>query len=142
MDPLSAIGLASAIVAFIDFSWNLVTGTWEIYHSLDGVAAENARLEDVTDDLESLTQALKTDFAVKTKAEKNIQRLAQDCKEDAKTLKALLDQMKVPGRRREFWKSLSAKWKSILKKDEIAQLKSQLQESRAEIHLNLTAILR
>lgn len=142
MDPLSAIGLASAIVALIDFSWNLVTGSWEIYHSLDGVAAEHARLEDVTDDLELLTQALKTDIAVKTKAEKNIQRLAQDCKEDAKTLKDLLDQMKVPGRRRVFWKSLSAKWKSILKKDEIAQLKAQLQESRAEIHLNLTAILR
>lgn len=142
MDPLSAIGLASAIVAFVDFSWNLVTGTWEIYHSLDGVAAENARLEDVTDDLESLTQALEAKFPVKTKAEKNIQRLAEDCKEDAKTLKDLLDEMKAPGRRRFFWKSLNAKWKSILNKDEVARLKSQLQETRAEIQLNLTAILR
>lgn len=142
MDPLSAIGLASAIVAFVDFSWNLITGTWEIYHSLDGVATENARLEDVTDDLESLTQALKADFPVKTKAEKNIKRLAQDCNEDAKTLKDLLNGMKAPGRRRLFWKSLNAKWKTILNKDEVTRLKSQLQESRAEIQLNLTAILR
>lgn len=142
MDPLSAIGLASAIVAFVDFSWNLVTGTWEIYHSLDGVATENACLEDVTDDLESLTQALEANFPVKTKAEKNIKRLAQDCKEDAKTLKDLLDEMKAPGKRRLFWKSLNAKWRSILNKDEVARLKSQLQESRAEIQLNLTAILR
>ncbi|KAG6358736.1 hypothetical protein INS49_012255 [Diaporthe citri] len=142
MDPLSAIGVASAIVAFVDFSWNLITGTWEIYHSLDGVATENARLEDVTDDLELLTQALEADFPVKIKAEKNIQRLAKDCREDAKTLKDLLDEMKAPGRRRLFWKSLNAKWKNILKKDEVARLKSQLQESRAEIQLNLTAILR
>lgn len=136
------IGLASAIVAFVDFSWNLVTGTWEIYHSLDGVVAENARLEDVTDDLESLTKALEADFPVKTKAERNIKRLAQNCKEDAKTLKDLLEEMKAPGRRRLFWKSLDAKWKSILNKDEVARLKSQLQESRTEIQLNLTAILR
>lgn len=142
MDPLSTIGLASAIVAFIDFSWNLVTGTWEVYHSRDGIAAENARLEDVTDDLESLAQALKADFPVKTLAEKNIQRLAQDCKEDARTLKSLLDGMKVPGTRRLVWKSLAAKWKSILKKDEVARLKSQLQESRTEIQVNLTAILK
>lgn len=142
MDPLSVIGLASAIVAFVDFSWNLVTGTWEIYHSLDGVVAENARLEDVTDDLESLTKALEADFPVKTKAERNIKRLAQNCKEDAKTLKDLLEEMKAPGRRRLFWKSLDAKWKSILNKDEVARLKSQLQESRTEIQLNLTAILR
>lgn len=136
------IGLASAIVAFVDFSWNLVTGTWEIYHSLDGVVAENARLEDVTDDLKSLTKALEADFPVKTKAERNIKRLAQNCKEDAKTLKDLLEEMKAPGRRRLFWKSLDAKWKSILNKDEVARLKSQLQESRTEIQLNLTAILR
>ncbi|KAI7788153.1 Vegetative incompatibility HET-E-1 [Diaporthe eres] len=136
------MGLASAIVAFVDFSWNLVTGTWEIYHSLEGVAAENARLEDVRDDLESLTQALEADFPVKTKAEKSIQRLAQDCKEDAKTLKHLLDEMKAPGRRRLFWKSLNAKRKSILNKDEVARLKWQLQDIRAEIQLNLTAILR
>lgn len=142
MDPLSAVGLASAVVAFIDFSWDLVTGTWEIYHSLDGVATENARLEDVMDDLESLTQALEADFPVKTKAEKNIQHLAQDCKEDAKTLKGLLDEMKAPGRRRLFWKSLNAKWKSILNKDDVARLKSQLQDSRAEIQLNLSVILR
>lgn len=142
MDPVSAIGVASAIVAFVDFSWNLVTGTWEIYHSLDGVTAENARLEDVTDDLGSLVQALKADVPVKTKAEKNIRRLAQDCEEDAKTLKALLDEMKVPGRRRLFWKSLNAKWKSILNRDEVARLKSQLQETRAEIQLNLVAMLR
>lgn len=142
MDPLSAIGVASAIVAFLDFSWNLVTGTWEIYHSLDGVAAENARLEDVTDDLESLTQALDTGFPIKTKTEKNIQQLASYCKEDAKTLKDLLEEMKAPGRRRLFWKSLNAKWKSILNKDEVARLKSQLQESRAEIQVNLTAMLK
>lgn len=142
MDPVSAIGIASAIVAFLDFSWNLVTGTWEIYQSRDGVTAKNARLEDVTDDLESLAEALKADVPVKTMAERNIRRLARDCEEDAKTLKALLDEMKVPGTRRLFWKSLSAKWKSILNRDEVARLKSQLQEFRGEIQLHIVAMLK
>lgn len=142
MDPVSAIGLASAIIAFIDFSWNLVAGTWEIYHSPGGAAAENARLEDVTDDLDSLLKALEADVLVKTRAERNIQRLAENCKEDAKTLKALLEEMKAPGKRRLFWESLKAKWKSILNKEEVVQLKSQLQDSRADIQLNLIAMLR
>lgn len=142
MDPLSAIGLASAIVAFVDFSWNLVTGTWEVYHSLDGVTAENARLEDAAHGLESLTQALKADIPVKTKAEENIQGLAKDCEAYAKELKDLLNEMKITGRK--FWlgKSLIAKLKSHRNKDKVDRLKCQLQEFRAQIQLNLTVILR
>lgn len=89
------IGLVSAIVAFVDFSCNLLDGTWEIYHSLDGVAPENARFEHVMGDLELLTETSKSDIPVKTSAEKSIRRPAQDCKEDAKTLKALLSEMNI-----------------------------------------------
>ena len=142
MDPISAVGLASAIVAIIDFSWKLVTGTWEIHQSLEGITVENGHLEDVMGRLESLMQALQADIPIKTAAEWNIQRLAKECKEDAEILRALLMEMKVPGRRRSLLKSLDAKWKSILNKHEVAQLKTRIQESRDDIQMNLIALLK
>lgn len=142
MDPATAIGHASSIIAFIDLSWELVAGTWEIYRSLDGTSDEHARLEDVMEDLETLSQSLQAPILVKTKAEKNIIRLARDCQEDSAALLKLLSGLKVAGKRRTIWTSLQAKWKGILKKEEVAQLKSQLQESRAEIHLNLSIMIQ
>lgn len=144
MDPISAIGVASAIVAFVDFSWDLVTGTWEIYNSLDGVNAENARLEDVTDKLASLTLAInvKSDIPVLTAAEKNIQGLAKDCITCAKKLQHLLDGMKAPGGKGLLRKALIAKLKSIWNKNELSGLERQLRNIRAQIQLNITVILR
>lgn len=142
MDPVYAVGLASAILSFVEFSWGLVSGTWEIHHTLDGITNENARLEDVMEDLGLLADALHSQVPVETQAEKNIARLAKDCQEDSKTLRGLLSSMKGTGKRRQVWKSLKASWRSILDKDEVAQLKSQLQGSRAEIQLNLITVLQ
>lgn len=142
MDPVSALGLASAVVAIVDFSWKLVTGAWEIHQSLEGATAENAHLEDVTGRLESLMQALTADVPVKTAAERNILHLAKECKQDAETLRALLMEMKAPGRRRSLWKSLNAKWKTVLNKREVAQLKVRIQESRDNIQVHIISMLQ
>lgn len=37
MDPASADGLASSIMAFIDFSWKLVQGSYQVYNSATGL---------------------------------------------------------------------------------------------------------
>lgn len=142
MDPASALGLASAVVAIVDFSWKLLTGAREIHKSMEGGTAENAHLEDVTGHLESLMQVLTADVPVKTTAERNILHLAEECKKDAKALMDLLMELKVPGRRQSLWESLKAKWKSVMKKREVAQLKIRLQESRADIQVNIISMLK
>lgn len=96
----------------------------------------------MTGDLESLAQAVQAQVPVKTKAEKNIIRLAQDCQEDSETLLELLSSLKAVGMRKRLWSSLNAAWQTILKKSEVTQLKAQLQESRAEIRVNLTIIIK
>ncbi|KAJ4386171.1 hypothetical protein N0V93_009064 [Gnomoniopsis smithogilvyi] len=144
MDPVSAIGLASSIIAILDFSWELVAGTWEIYRSPDGTSDENAQLEDVIEDLKSLTDSLASQAQIpaKTTAENKIKRLAQYCQEDSQTLLDLLSGLRIVGKRRTIWRSLNSKWKSILKKNEVAQLKAQLQENRAEIQFHLTVMIQ
>lgn len=142
MDPVSAIGLASSILTFVDFSWKLVQGTLEIYHSPDGTSDENARLEHVIADLDLLADSLQTGVSARTRAERNIKDLAEDCREDSKALLELLSEMKVSGKRRTLWRSLSAKWSSILNKERATELKNRLRETREDIMLNLTQLLR
>lgn len=142
MDPVSAISLASSIIAFIDFSWELVAGTWEIYRSPDGVLDKHAQLEDVIEDLKSLTEPLKAKVPTNTPSETKIQRLARYCQEDSQSLLKLLSELQLDVKRRTIWSSLSAKWKSILKKDEVSQLRSQLQEYRAQIQFHVTFMMQ
>ncbi|KAI1394304.1 uncharacterized protein F4822DRAFT_424781 [Hypoxylon trugodes] len=58
MDPISALSVASAVIAFVDFSWKIVTGAAEIYRSVEGTTNENARLEDIVQDLETISKRL------------------------------------------------------------------------------------
>lgn len=55
MDPVSAIGLASPILAFVEFSWGLVQGASDIYTSPTGLGKENTSINTVIADLEGVT---------------------------------------------------------------------------------------
>lgn len=96
MDPVSAVGLASSVLTFVEFSWNLVGGAMEIYRSVDGTLVENARLDDVQDDLDSLSDLLSAQPTCKTRAERKIARVAKDCRADCKILQAFLKEMAGP----------------------------------------------
>ena len=61
MDPLTAVGFAANILAFIDFSWNVVKESYEIYQSATGATQENTHIETVISDLGAASQWLVTD---------------------------------------------------------------------------------
>jgi hypothetical protein len=141
MDPVTAAGLASSIITFIDFSWSLVSGAVEIYHSIDGTLEENAYLEDVMGDLRSIAEDLSQGGPRKTKSERNLQLIAEDCHKDSKSLLNILEELRVPGKRTP-WKSLKTAWASLRKKDRVSGLGKKLQGYRSEMLLYLGMILR
>lgn len=47
MEPLSAIGLASSLIALVNFSTQLAVGARQIYHAADGALDENSKLAEV-----------------------------------------------------------------------------------------------
>ncbi|KAM0544351.1 hypothetical protein ACHAPJ_011887 [Fusarium lateritium] len=141
MDPVSAIGLASSIITFIDFGTELITGAIEIYRAPDGSSAADARLQDVLNDLGDLAEELEKTFHASTRAERNIKNLAQECGEDAQELRDILRGLKMTGRRTP-WKSVKAKWMSMRAESRVEELKDRLNEYRADILLNLTLVLR
>lgn len=142
MDPVSAIGLASSVLTFVEFAWNLVGGATEIYRSVDGTLNENARLDDVQDDLDYLSDLLSVQPVCKTRSERKTARVAQECHADSKTLQTLLKEIAGPRNNRAVWRSLKASWMSIRSRKDVAELKTRLQEYRSEILLQVTLLLR
>ncbi|KAI1418389.1 hypothetical protein F5Y13DRAFT_196189 [Hypoxylon sp. FL1857] len=76
MDPVSALGVASAIITFLDFAWGLVTGAVETYRFPDGTVDDNARIK-VINDLKRVSRGLDERFQDNTNAEKQIKEIAQ-----------------------------------------------------------------
>lgn len=140
MDPASAIGVASSVLAFIDFSVKLVKGAVEIYR--DGTTSENARIEDVVRDLKVRSEAMKASKTAKTEAEKSIVKLAEECHKVSGSSLALLEQMSVKNQKHSKLGSLKAALITSRKRKTVAEFQAQLQEYRAQILLNLQLVLQ
>lgn len=114
----------------------------EIYRSVDGNLNENPRLDDVQDDLDSLTELLSVQFSCKTRTERKITRLAGDCRADSETLQTLLKEIAGPRNNRALWRSLKASWLSIRRRKDVSDMKDRLQVYRSEALLHVTLLLR
>ena len=58
MDPLSAIGLASNVVQFVDFASRLISTGTEVYESVSGVTDRTLELERIYKNLSSFSLKL------------------------------------------------------------------------------------
>ena len=59
MEPLSALGIASAVVTFLDFSGDLIQRANEVYHAADGTTlTKKHSLEIIIKDLNQLCDRL------------------------------------------------------------------------------------
>lgn len=142
MDPATAIGVASSVLAFLDFSIKVANGAVEIYHSVEGMTSENAHLENVARDMKSRAKSLKQDTVARTEEEKSIVELAEECYRISDRMMGLLKETKVKGGRHSKFGSLKAAFVGKRKEKDVAELKSQLQEYRAQILLNLQLVLQ
>lgn len=139
MDPVTAIGLASAILTFVDFSWSLVRGADEIYRSPTGTSKENASVNTIIADLKEVTDGIDTDIQGHGKHEKALAALAKECEGLSKDLLQVLGKIrKKDGSKRA---TLKAALRSMTKEKEIVSIEKRLGEYRAEIVLRLNMML-
>jgi hypothetical protein len=141
MDPITAVGFAASILQFIDFSWGLIAGTYEVYKSATGTTFENAHISTVVDDLERVTDGLISDFEGKTKHEKELCKLADKCHDLSQDLLKLLKKLQV-SEKISKWKSLKVKVASMRKEKEIASIEDRLDKYRSQILIRLNFMLR
>ncbi|KAK0106604.1 hypothetical protein ONS96_004225 [Cadophora gregata f. sp. sojae] len=60
MEALAALGVAAAVVQFLDFSSKLISKGQQLYHSKNGALIENTEMEEASRRLQGLTETLQT----------------------------------------------------------------------------------
>lgn len=139
MDPLSAVGLATGILQFIEFAWHLTSGTIEIYRN--GTTKENAHLSNVIDDLCDLSDDLDTGCLGNSKHDKALKRLAVNCASLSEELLGILEKLKA-SEKNPKWGALVAKWNGMRKRADIVLIAERLGEYRSQILLRLAMLMR
>lgn len=139
MDPVTATGLASAILSFVEFSWSVVRGAGEIYRSPTGVSKENISISMIIADLEDVTDDINTEIKGHSKAEQALATLAKGCEELSRDLLRILERLKRKGDSRR--EALKVALRNIRKEKEIASIEKRLGEYRAEIVIRLNMLL-
>lgn len=140
MEALAAIGLATNIITFIDFSYKLISGSHQIFNSVSGLTLESSRLGTVVDDLKSITDRLVSDLPGDTKNERELCQLAENCRVVSEELSDILSPVRLTGKKSK-WKAFRAKWKNMLKEKNIAAIEEKLNSYKAQILIRLNFML-
>lgn len=148
MDPLSALGVASNVVQFVDFASKLVSETARIYRGRARRDAEDGRseLERVTNDLEGFNKDLASSLQSHrnqwrvSQEDKEIIRICADCGKISSKLLAALSSLNPS--KATVWRSFAAALRSIWSEDEIQALRQTLDGYRQQISLYLLAAVR
>ena len=145
MDPFSALGLASNVITFIDFTSRLIDGSLELYHSTDGATASHKVLEDVTRDLGNLCDSLtptqsKAFGSGISDCEVGLIPFLEPCKELGHELLTVLEGLKVQGRRKA-WKSARQALKSVWKANKIKNYQNQLDLYRSQFAARVLSLV-
>ncbi|KAJ9148903.1 hypothetical protein NKR23_g4545 [Pleurostoma richardsiae] len=134
MDPVTAFGLAGAVVQFLEFSSKLVKGAVEVYHSTSGVTAELRDLDITTNDLKALTQRLRVPApnGHLSPGDQNLIVLKEECGRLSDELLAAIQATtaKTSGSKLA---SLRASYKAVTTKKKLASLSARLDRYRTQV---------
>ncbi len=139
MDPLTAFGLASNVVAFIDFGCSLVSSAVEVYNSVDGTTADTTDLLSVISRLEHLSgELVKPALAGERYA--GLQKLSQGCHGLSLEFLHILRSLQVA--KRGFRRSLGVAWRAWRKRSDIESIRRRLDEYRNLMLLELNLLFK
>ncbi|KAL4786839.1 hypothetical protein BJX76DRAFT_365056 [Aspergillus varians] len=140
MDPLSAIGLASNILEFVEFGVQLCKGIHEVANSVTGLTAENEHINVSATDLKKLADELSTDLKGNSKQEAELVKLSGHCRDLSAELMNILSKLKAKKGDR-LWSNVRAAWKSTVKGKKIVLIEKRLENYRAQIVMRLNVLL-
>ncbi|KAK2775626.1 hypothetical protein CKAH01_03512 [Colletotrichum kahawae] len=143
MDPLTAIGLASNILSFIDFSSNLVRDAAKIYQSASGLPEELEDVAIITGNLESHMGRLSPPALSPSASpdDKALATLVGNCQKTCGELRQLVERIKGKGvgSRRD---SFRVAWRSLRGKGKLEELEKRIEKYQTQILGQLLVRLR
>lgn len=128
MEALAALGLASNIISFVDFTWKLLAGANEIYASGSGIAGDVQFLDTVTKDVQHHAERV---VAAQTSTPQ-LRNLARQCDEVAQELLSSIEKMRAKGGNTR-WISFLAALKGVHSQKKIDQLTDKISKIQARM---------
>ncbi|KAJ4409465.1 hypothetical protein N0V82_009459 [Gnomoniopsis sp. IMI 355080] len=144
MDPLSAIGLMSSVITFIDFGYEIVAASEEVRTSTTGTTKANDQVEFLNVRLKSVAvelAAAKRDKKYMSVDQIRLVEVADKCLELSDDLQRLLDKLKAknPSSKRQV---LSALARNVRNKNQKKDLEVRLDQCRQLLQLQLSHTTR
>ncbi|KAH7360260.1 hypothetical protein BKA65DRAFT_492710 [Rhexocercosporidium sp. MPI-PUGE-AT-0058] len=136
MEALAALGLAAAVVQFVDFGSRLVSKGQQLYHS--GALLDNVEIEDTATRLQALVEPLQA-----SQGEDPIVVICKACVSVSQELVNFLGRLKMPtGNSHERWKSFRQALKSVSSKEKVKEIKLRLDSLRGELDTHVVLNIR
>lgn len=134
---MEVVGFVSSILTFLDVSYKIVRGTYEIRNTAAGATSENTHVGNVVQDLEEVTSRLRAD-PQKINDRKLIE-ISENCYTLSQDLGRLLGKLRAKdGSRRASFK---ASWAVMRKQSDVKRMEERLDRYRSEIELRLLSII-
>ena len=147
LDPISAVGLASNVLSFIDFSVKILAKTKEIHKSREGSLLEHQEIKIAAERFGQLRRSIDGSLSTLSAtenlkpAEIVLQDVAKECQNMAKEFCAILDGVAAqPGQSR--WKSFRQAFKAVWNKNGIELIRRRLSEQRGICIVHLLVVVR
>ncbi|PCD23551.1 hypothetical protein AU210_015070 [Fusarium oxysporum f. sp. radicis-cucumerinum] len=143
MDPVSAIGLASGILTFVEAGLKLVKIAYNIHNSLDGVLDDNRHRENVTSEVSKAALRLEVAGNARlTPEQESLSDLARKCKATSTDLVKALNQVQPKQSSSNPFKLLRYAVKAEIKAKDISELENRLKDYRDQLTLTLVDFSR
>ncbi|KAF2972592.1 hypothetical protein GQX73_g1010 [Xylaria multiplex] len=149
MDPISALGIASSVITFIDFAAKLISTTKVIFHSKEGASTDDLALTKIYTKLQDLSACLASSaypqqpFSSPQSLEdvSGLQELSAVCEQDCQEIVNALQAIKIHDNDGRLWGSMKTAFKSKLGRSKITAIESRLERTQRVMSLHISSIL-
>lgn len=144
MDPVTAFGLAGAILQFVNSGSKFISLIWRVYRTGNDSSDDISELHLITNDLQQTLQHLSPSEEALTDRDAvtvGILRLAEDCQKIATELLSSLTKLQlpdVPRKRDALKRAFQVRWNE----GEVRSLQGRLDAFRNQLVLHLLVSLR
>lgn len=141
MDPVSAVGLASAILTFVEAGLKLIETAYGIHTSVGGVLDENRHRESISIEImQAATRLQTTTTSGLTPEQQSLCNLAKRCRKTSTELVTMLNKVKPKPGPLNPLKSFKYALKANKKAIQIKGLENQLKDYRDQLTLALVEL--
>jgi hypothetical protein len=145
MSGLEAIGVAAAILQFVDFGSKLLVTGYDVHRSQAGAPPQMLHTQSLCAELKAISAQLSqapTGTTTLNDREKSLWRLADRAHDLSWHLGLLLDSLRLKKTTFKSWGALRQSWRILHQKEKIADMAAQLEEIRSLMDTNLLVLLR